>query len=68
MKGIVLQKPRVIETSIVKQTKEYQMYFTNVQQHLSKTVATKKAALESLLLYHSTVTYTSVVKGKQTDE
>jgi len=65
MKGIVLQKPRVIETSIVKQTKEYQMYFTNIQQHLSKTVAAKKAALESLPLYHSTVTYASVVKGKQ---
>ena len=65
MKGIVLQKPRVIETSIVKQTKEHQMYFTNIQQYLSNTVAAKKAALESLPLYHSTVTYASVVKGKQ---
>jgi len=30
MKAIVLQKPRVIETSIIKQTKEHQMYFTNI--------------------------------------
>jgi hypothetical protein len=68
MKGIVLQKPRVIETSIVKQTKEHQMYFTNIQQHLSKTVAAKRAALESLPLYYTTITYASVAKGDMTKE
>ena len=40
------------------------MYFTNVKQLLSKTVAAKRYSLESLLLYHSTVTYADIVKGK----
>ena len=31
MKGIVLQKQRDIETLVMKQSKEQQIYFTNVQ-------------------------------------
>ena len=36
----------------------------NIKQKLSKTIAAKRLALESLPLYHSIVTYTLVVKGK----
>ena len=40
------------------------MYFTNVKQLLSKTITAKRSALELLPLYHSTITYIDVVKGK----
>ena len=40
------------------------MCFTNVKQHLSRTVATKRHALESSSLCHSTGTHASVLKGK----
>ena len=63
MKGIVLKNQRELKTSIIKQTKEQKMYIENVDQHLSKIIAAKQSTLEALPLYHSTVTYASVVKG-----
>ena len=41
------------------------MHFTKIQQRLNKTVAAKRAALESLQSYHSTVAYALVVEGKK---
>ena len=63
MKGIVLKNQRELKTSIIKQTKEQKMYVENVDQYLSKIIAAKQSTLEALPLYHSTVTYVSVVKG-----
>jgi len=63
MKGIVLKKQRELETSVIKQTKEQKMYSENVNQHLNRIIAMKQNTLEALLLYQSTVTYASVVKG-----
>ena len=63
MKGIVLKNQRELKTSIIKQTKEQKMYVENVDQHLSKIIVVKQSTLEALPLYHSTVTYASVVKG-----
>ena len=63
MRGIELEHHRMLETSIVQQTSEQQHYQEKVDQHLSRAIAAKKNALESLPLYHSTVSYASVVKG-----
>ena len=41
------------------------MHFANAQQHSNKTVAVKRAVLESLPLHYSTVLHASVVKGKK---
>jgi len=42
------------------------MYLEYINQNLSKSIAAKQSTLEALPLYHSTVTYASVVKGKMT--
>ena len=39
------------------------MYSKQFDNLLNKSIAVKRSTLESLLLYHSTVTYASVVKG-----
>ena len=65
MKGIELCQRRQLESSITKQTKEQKQYSEKVDQHLSKSLAVKRNALESLPLYHSTVTYASIVKGSK---
>ena len=65
MNGIELYQRRELETSIIKQTKEQKQYSEKVDHHLSRSIAVKRSALESLPLYHSSVTYASVVKGNK---
>ena len=65
MKGIELCQRRQLESSITKQTKEQKQYSEKVDQHLSKSLAVKRNALELLPLYYSTVTYASIVKGSK---
>ena len=67
VKGIVFSGPGNLETSMIKQREDQKMHFMNMQQHLNKTVAVKRAALESLSLCHSTVQCTSVVKEAKTN-
>ena len=59
----MLSVPKNLETSAIQQTVEQKMCFANTQQHLSKTVAVKRVALELLSLCNSTASYASVVKG-----
>ena len=63
MKGIELYQRRELQTSITKYTKEQKQYTEKVDHHLNRAIAVKRSTLESLPLYHSTVSYASVVRG-----
>ena len=65
MEAIILKNQYKIKTSVIKQTKEQKLYSLTIKQQMSKVIADKWSALESLPLYHSTISYASVVKGKR---